>query len=200
MKIIFIGDSISAGARGEAVGFPIYVQKYLKEKFKNIEFNFETIAFWGYQTSDMINYIKENNISLKADIVVLEMGTNDVLHNYDNNSLSNKQFKKRYLELVNIIKENNPILLIVEPYILINDPMRSYKRDLLVKFNKSIKSIAKDSANEIVLTDTIFKQISKQRDASIYMADYLHLNDAGAKLVGRYCLDKIEKILETYNG
>ena len=197
MIIRFLGDSITAGSRGSAVGYPIYVEKFLKEKYGDILFEFKNCGIWGDQTIDLQSRIESGEIEVEADIMFLFIGVNDVLKSFDDKSLSSEQFASRYENLVKTIRDKSSApLIILEPYLISDDAMRSHKRSLLIEFNEQVFKTAKKYADCFVPLDGKFKAVSLKDDITTYTVDGLHLSDKGAKFVASACYDDLEEIIE----
>ncbi len=191
MKIIFLGDSITAGNRGTAVGFPVIAIENLNKKFNNLEF--VNSGVWGDQTINVLNRLEKDVFSHHPDIICLMIGVNDVLKNFDTHSLTVEEFRGRYEKLVSEIKnKTHAKLLIIEPYLYENESMRGYKKPLLIKFNKEIEKIAKVYADDYLRTDRLVSNY----DCQEFTVDGLHLSLKGATVIGSNCANCLEKLIK----
>lgn len=197
MRILFQGDSITAGDRGTAVSYAVYVQKRITAKFPDTEVTFFNRAIWGNQTTDLAARLEEDVFALHPDIVVLMIGVNDVLSHFDDKSLSADEFALRYESLLKRIKEGtNAEILLLEPYLIAGEPMRSHKRPLLIEFIERIREIAVKYASAYVPTDGLFASAAVREDISEFTVDGLHLSDKGARYIGNICAEYLSEIVK----
>lgn len=197
MKILFLGDSITAGGRGEAVGYPVYAEKYIRAKFSGAEIQFCTEAAWGRRADELLQKIESGEISVQADVVLVLIGVNDVLKSFDDHSLTAETFGEIYENLLKKVAAEGASVIVIEPYLIFGEPMRSHKRPLLLEFNEKIYGAAKKYARAFIPTDGAFKSFGIEKNALDYTADGLHLNDRGARFLGKLVADAAGGIIET---
>ena len=203
LKVLFLGDSITASTRNLADpadiggGYPKYACERISTLFPSVDFTFFNRGIWGNETKDMLLRLQADAIDLAPDIIVLFVGVNDTLRHALVGDLSMEQFSAQYGEILTTLKTKTTAkLLIVEPYLLMEDPYdRAAKRFDLVGRIDCIRKLAKGVADGYMPLDGLFASLYVTADANAYMADGLHPNAMGAEFIGLHCADYLAPIV-----
>ena len=192
LTVLFLGDSITAGTRniqdsthlGE--GYPKYVADSLRAQFPQTQFTFFNRGVWGNETKDLLARIETDAVELNPDITVLFIGVNDTLRHAFTGDLSIEQFCSQYGQILDVLKEKTHTkLLVVEPYLLIQDKYERFKKrfDLLTRID-GIRKTSKGKADGYLPLDGLFAKLHICGDAESYTEDGLHPNALGARFIG----------------
>jgi lysophospholipase L1-like esterase len=207
IRIVFLGDSITAGTRNVndgkdlGAGYPKYVSENLSSRFPSLSFDFFNRGIWGNETKDVIGRLQTDALDLKPDLLVLFVGVNDTLRHAESEDLSKAQFEAQYEKILTEIKTTNAKILVIEPYLLMEDVYhRSLKRFDLVERIDSIRKLAKKYADGYMPLDGMFARLYVTENVSEYTVDGLHPNEKGARFIGDACAQYIEPILKNMLG
>ena len=137
------------------------------------------------ETMQSGDYIKKYS----PDIILLQIGTNDVNNGYLDGS------ENRLHQLLDYLRENMPsdgkIFLTTIPDLGSSGWGNSSKNADIAKYNELIRKVADDYSSRNV----IFADIHSVIDASKDLADGVHPNASGYEKMGRYWLEQIESCL-----
>ena len=119
IKILFQGDSITDAGRDRTdnynlgLGYPLYAAELLKERFKDVvDFEFINLGIGAEQTKDLLARLQPDFIDVKADIVSILVGVNDVWHHAaERDWLPNEVFEQRYRAILEGIKSTGAKLM-----------------------------------------------------------------------------------------
>ena len=241
IKIMCIGDSITYGykmpgsyrkflynnllSKGHKIKM-VGAQDQKVEKYyynKNnpdfFEYDDNNSGFSGYTIRQFGNrkglfelLHKNNFLKLNPDIIILLIGTNNIMENYDFNSTI-----KDFISLINFILDNIPkeSILFVSTIIDINpnnkndytwfnhyrkgkiedNEVKRIVNDYVRKYNNEIKRIVEDYKNRkynirIGDLNPFIKDINK------LTFDGVHPNNAGYKIIGEFWTEIIDKYLK----
>jgi len=160
---VSLGDEISLGLTKEGYyekSFPLYIKEYLEKKNK-LETFIDDYIIQGYRITDLINDIKNNkeieetnktikNVLIKADLITLSIGTNDVLSKINNEeNLTKIDYNRLYKNIEEITKDLDKLLSLIREYckediILIGINIKSENENL-----QEIINYANEKFNEI---------------------------------------------------
>lgn len=188
-KIIFLGDSITAGQEldDQSNNYAVLVSK---ELFPNAEWM--NLAVSGATTSDVLRDQLPRVQEFKADLVLLFIGANDATSNTPQSA-----FVMDYKEVVQKIVEKDALLIIGDVPNILDTPMFKSEEYLasravvslaLDRINAAIKQIAKK--NRIPLVE--FHKNPASRDSSVYSEDGYHPNAKGHRIIA----DEFEKVIK----
>jgi len=179
--IIFFGDSLAAGyGLFKEQAFPALIEKELKVNGHNIKvvnagLSGETTA-GGLSRIDWI-------LKQKVDIFVLELGSNDALR-----GLPLAQTKENLQGIINKVKAKSP-----EAKIIIAGMMAppNLGENYVTEFKEIFPALAKK--NDAVLIPFLLDGVAG--DESLNLADGIHPNVEGHKLVAKHVIGFINKLL-----
>lgn len=127
---VSLGDEIALGLTKEGYyekSFPLYIKEYLEKKNK-LETFIDDYTTQGYRITDLINDIKNNkeleetnktikNVLIKADLITLSIGTNDILSKINNEeNLTKIDYNRLYKNIEEITKDLDKLLSLIREY------------------------------------------------------------------------------------
>ena len=177
---IAIGDEISLGLTKEGYyekSFPLYIKEYLEEKNK-LEIFIDDYIEQGYRITDLINDINNNkeieetnktikNVLIKADLVTITIGTNDILSKINNEEhLTKIDYKRLHKNIQEIVNDLDKLLNLIREYckedIIVVGPNIKTENENLKKIidyaNEKFKETSKKYSIEYIKTDEIIKE------------------------------------------
>ncbi len=175
-----LGDEISLGMTKEGYyekSFPLYIKEYLEEKNK-LETFINDYTTLGYRITDIINDIKNNktieetnktikNVLIKADLITISIGTNDIISKINNEeNLTKIDYNRLYKNIEEIIKDLEKLLSLIREYckediilIGINIKTEDEKLYKIINYaNEKFKEISEKYNIKYIEIDKIIKE------------------------------------------
>lgn len=165
-KVYFLalGDQISLGQTTDnnEKNYNEYSTEYLKQKNK-LEKSITEFSQQGYRITDIINDIKNNkelnnkitikNALIKADLVTISIGTNDIITKIDTeNKLNNIDYNRLYKNIKGILIDLEKLF----------DLLRQYCKEDIILVGININTTDKKINEMIKFTNEKFKEISNK--------------------------------------
>lgn len=165
-KVYFLalGDQISLGQTTDnnEKNYNEYPTEYLKQKNK-LEKSITEFSQQGYRITDIINDIKNNkelnnkitikNALIKADLVTISIGTNDIITKIDTeNKLNNIDYNRLYKNIKEILIDLEKLF----------DLLRQYCKEDIILVGININTTDKKINEMIKFTNEKFKEISNK--------------------------------------
>lgn len=165
-KVYFLalGDQISLGQTTDnnEKNYNEYSTEYLKQKNK-LEKSITEFSQQGYRITDIINDIKNNkelnnkitikNALIKADLVTISIGTNDIITKIDTeNKLNNIDYNRLYKNIKEILIDLENLF----------DLLRQYCKEDIILVGININTTDKKINEMIKFTNEKFKEISNK--------------------------------------
>ena len=177
---VSLGDEISLGMTKEGYyekSYPLYIKEYL-EKNNKLETFIDDYSKQGYRITDLINDINNNkeieetnktikNVLIKADLVTISIGTNDILSKISNEqNLTKIDYKRLYKNIEEIVNDLDKLLKIIREYckediILIGTNIKTENenlREIINYANEKFDEVSKKYDIEYIKTDEIIKE------------------------------------------
>ena len=202
MKILFIGDSITAANRDKTdptdlgEGYVSLLAEKLRPLYENMSFTFVNKGVSGNRIFDIAERLESDCIAENPDIVILFEGINDVWHKYSHGiEFDLDAFSACYESVAAKIKESGAKLVIAEPFLL-NVPDKKRFRKEFDPEVAAIKKIAEKYADAYIAFDEIFTGVSKSVSISAYSADGIHPTHRAARLIADNLIKKIRPFLD----
>lgn len=173
---VSLGDEIALGITKEGYyekSFPHYIKQYLEEKNK-LEIFIDDYTTQGYRITDLINDIKNNkeseethktikNVLIKADLITISIGTNDILSKINNEeNLTKIDYNRLYKNVEEIIKDLEKLLSL----------LREYCKEDIILIGINIKTEDEKLKEIINYTNEKFKETSQK-----YNIEYIKTED-----------------------
>ncbi len=204
MRILFQGDSITDMGRDRSDphhlgnGYPKLVAHYLQELFPDKEFEFLNFGISGNRTCDLVDRWQSDCLDWDPDVVSIMIGINDTWRAFDQNMpMTAEEFEANYRTLLTQIKEKTHAkILMLEPYLLRNEPGKDgWRADLDPKIN-AVRRLALEFADAYVATDGIMAAASVEESPTYWSGDGVHPNDEGAMLIATHYIGAITPWLD----
>ncbi len=205
VKVLPLGDSRVQGSRPQYESYRYELWKHLVNdnnqfdfigpisdsgsypKYNKLNFDVSHAGVGGFTTQDILDNMVTNLSSGTPDIVLLGIGTNDLLRN-----IPVTQVIANINNIIKILQENNPnITIFIEQIVPArSDVMTSHLATIFDKFNAGIPVVASWQTNtnsKVIVVD----MTTQWKDE--YMADSLHYNQAGAKIIADRYYEAIKR-------
>lgn len=201
MKILFFGDSITSSGRNELDGADLgagYV-KIAAGKLRLLypEQSIEIVnrGVGGDRTAELLARVETDVVEEKPDIVILEVGINDVWHRFLlGKAVTVEEFTHNYEELVSAIKGTGARLILLQPFALRMDD-KARLRPYLNKFNEVIAAIAAREKLTLIPLDEIFSGLTQDIDPSQFAVDGVHPTHRGCRYIADLVIKELKKYL-----
>ena len=143
----------------------------------------------GLMTPNVINNIQDI-LSEETDVVLMDIGGNDLL-----NGTSPEETVAKVNEIIDLIQEKYPNVTVIVEQIA---PAHSFVMSagftpLMLEFNELILEVAEQQTNE---TSKVIVVDMAEGWSDAYLADELHYNETGAKIIADRYFEAIEAFVE----
>jgi len=199
-KIVFLGDSITAGGVIPK-GYVTVIKTSLNEKHKDLGIEIIGAGISGNKVPDLQGRLEKDVLAKKPTLVVIYIGINDVWHgeNDPSRGTPKDKFEAGLKEIIGKIQDAGARVVLCTPTVIGEKKAGTNKLDKLLdeyseigrKVAKETKSIPCDLRKAFV--DHLEKHNADDKDQGILTTDRVHLNDAGNKLVAETILAAIDK-------
>lgn len=207
MKIVCIGDSITAGERNvnDATDLGNGYVKNLSIKLKLLldgsEVNVINKGINGTTISDLLDRVQTDVVAEAPDVVVLEGGINDV-----RNAVAAEEdfdvasFRNRYTALVATIKATGAKLIIIEPFVLTCIAGQLKYRRYLNRAMEVIEEVGYNDAVAVVHLDEMFNGVcaGDPSEAKQWAEDGIHPTHRASRHIANILISKIQNKLIAY--
>ena len=201
MKIIFFGDSVTDAGRDRNDRYGLgngYVKRAAEELFALYpQSGLEILnrGNGGDRTEQLLARIDGDIIAEKPDVVILEVGINDVWHRFlAGPAVSKEEFCKNYEEIVSRLKGVGAKIIILQPFVLdVED--KSQLRPFVDVFNGVIGEIATREKLTVIALDEIFRDLTSHTDPTQFAADGVHPVALGCRYIADLVVGELKKIL-----
>ncbi len=200
MKLVFFGDSITEAGRnlydpadlGE--GFVKIAASKLRPLYPDIAFDIYNFGVGGERTEELLARVDEVT-AVKPDVVVLEVGVNDVWRRFTNEEIvTEEQFEKNYSSIVKALKKCGAKVILVEPYVLDMKDKRRF-RPYLNTYIAVIREIARTEELPLVPLDEIFNGITQDIKPEEFAEDGVHPTHRGCRYIADLIIKELKKFL-----
>ncbi len=204
-----LGDQISLGMTKDGyyeLSYTNYIKEYLEEKGK-LETYIDDYLTQGYRITDIINDINNNkeieetkktlkNALIKADLITISIGTNDIIAKIDNeNKLSKIDYNKLYKNINDITNDLDKLLNLIREYckediILIGIYINTNNEKLNEIINNANEKF-KETANKYNITYIdLLNTLEKKQELNIYLTkeEYKRLGNTAIDIINNNLL------------
>ncbi len=200
MRIVFFGDSITESGRNLmdrtdlGVGYVKIVSGKLRLLYPEKTLEFINRGVGGETTADLLKRIQEDVIDEHPDVVVLEVGINDVWRRFAlGQVVTPEEFRANYMQLVTQLKATGAKVVLIQPFVLPMEDKQRF-RPFVNTFNNIIREIAHAEQVALVPMDEIFTGVTQDIAPSQFSSDGVHPTHRGC----RYIADALIKELKKY--
>ncbi|MDD2417640.1 MAG: SGNH/GDSL hydrolase family protein [Oscillospiraceae bacterium] len=203
MRLLFQGDSITDAGRDRVDphrlgnGYPNFTAELINTKFSDINWEFINLGISGNRVIDLVDRRQKDFIDIQPDIVSVLIGVNDTWRAFDNNDPTTaEKFEANYRLLLEDIKKNtNAKIIMIEPFLLHNEPNKDkWRSDLNPKID-AVRRLAREFADIFIPMDGIFAAACIDNPPEYWAADGVHPTKEGAKFIAENYLDALSKLL-----
>ena len=199
-KIIFLGDSITAGGV-QPKGYVTVIKNTLNEKYKDLGIEVIGAGVSGNKVPNLQARLEKDVLAKKPTLVVIYIGINDVWHGEKNpaNGTPADKYEAGLKEIIGKIKENGGRVVVCTPTVI--GEKKDGKNSLdakLDEYSEISRKVAKDTGSQLcdlrkAFADHLAKNNPDDKEKGILTSDRVHLNEAGNKLVAETILAVIAK-------
>ena len=210
-----LGDSLATGegAYGKKIkGYSDYVKDYLKQK-DLLELYVNDYATNGYRTTDLINIIQDNkkiknykkeitiqNSLIKADLVTLSIGANDILNKIS--TQNNLDYNIIYNYIDDLSKDLDKLLKLIRQYCKEDIIMIGYYNPYPYLNNQKVNDIFnylnkkyKETCNNYNVTYIELDNLFKENPNFLPNENNIHPSEEGYKAISGEIIGAINKKL-----
>lgn len=196
MKIIFIGDSITASNKNTdserlGNGYVRMIKEVLPEDVKVINKGVN-----GHRVTDLAFRWERDVIDLEPDLLSVSIGINDVWRQLDSPDLTQidvSKFEEVYRELLSQLPATTKLVL-MEPTIIKENP-QSQGNQMLLPYVKIVRKLAVEFDAVLVPTHDVFiDHLTKKPDVSL-TTDGVHMRKKGNELMAKAWLKATESLI-----
>ena len=201
MKIVFFGDSITEAGRDKSDpadlggGYVKIAAGKLRPLYPDLPLTILNRGVGGDRTEQLLARIEEDVFAEKPDVVVLQVGINDVWHRFlICVEVTEEDFRARYAELVKQLKKSGAKIIALQPYAL-NVPDMRRVRPYLDRFNAIIGEIVKEEQIPLIPMDEIFTGLSQDIAPREFAVDGVHPTHRGCRYIADRIIKELKKII-----
>ncbi|MBH0164360.1 SGNH/GDSL hydrolase family protein [Fictibacillus sp. 7GRE50] len=196
MKIIFIGDSITASNKNTDAdrlgdGYVRMIKEVLPKEVTVINKGVN-----GHRVTDLAFRWQRDVIDLEPDLLSVSIGINDVWRQLDSPQLEQidvTQFEEVYRGLLSQLSTKTKLVL-MEPTI-IKENTESQGNQLLMPYVEVVRKLAKEFKAMLVPTHDVFiNHLIKKPDVSL-TTDGVHMRRKGNELMAKTWLEAAESLV-----
>jgi lysophospholipase L1-like esterase len=199
-KIVFLGDSITAGGVSPK-GYVTLVKNHLADKKKDLGVEVIGAGVSGNKVPDLQRRLEKDVLAKKPTLVVIYIGINDVWHGENDpaKGTSKDKFEAGLKEIIGKIKDGGGRVVLCTPTVIGEKKQGTNKLDAqLDEYAEVGRKVAKETGVPLcdlrkAFQDYLSKNNAEDKDKGVLTSDRVHLNDAGNKLVADTILSVIDK-------
>lgn len=196
MKIIFIGDSITASNKNTdperlGNGYVRMIKEVLPKDVTAINKGVN-----GHRVTDLAFRWERDVIDLEPDLLSVSIGINDVWRQLDSPDLTQvdvSKFEEVYRELLSQLPATTKLVL-MEPTIIKENP-QSQGNQMLIPYVEVVRKLAVEFDAVLVPTHDVFiDHLNKKPDVSLTI-DGVHMRKKGNELIAKSWLDAAKSLI-----
>jgi acyl-CoA thioesterase I len=196
MKIIFIGDSITASNKNTdpdrlGDGYVRMIKEVLAKEITVINKGVN-----GHRVTDLAFRWQRDVIDLEPDLLSVSIGINDVWRQLDSPQLQQidvSQFEEVYRSLLSQLSTKTKLVL-MEPTI-IKENTGSQGNQLLIPYVEVVRKLAKEFKAVLVPTHEMFISHLTKKPAVSLTSDGVHMRRKGNELMAKTWLEAAESLI-----
>ncbi|MFM8272594.1 MAG: SGNH/GDSL hydrolase family protein [Gemmata sp.] len=199
-KIVFLGDSITAGGVSPK-GYVTLIKNTLNEKHKDLGIEIVGAGVSGNKVPNLQSRLEKDVLAKKPTLVVIYIGINDVWHGENDpaKGTPKDKFESGLKEIIGKIKDGGARVLLCTPTVIGEKKGGANKLDAkLDEYAEVSRKVAKDTGVPLcdlrkAFVDHLAKNNADDKEKGVLTGDRVHLNEAGNKLVADTILASIDK-------
>lgn len=198
--ILFFGDSITQQA-SDAVGFITMIKSMAANENKP-HLQFKNAGVGGNKITDLQRRLENDVLQKSPDIVVIQIGVNDVWHKATTGEGTEiHSFKKTYADIIeSLLAENIKIILATPTTISELPSTESHSNAELDEYADVVRHLAQQYNTALCDLRRVFinhqSNLAETQHYKGYLTtDGVHLNETGNRYVAQHLWDAIKKLL-----
>lgn len=199
-RIVFLGDSITAGGAQKPNGYIVLIEKALKERHADLGVETIGAGISGNKVPDLQKRVEKDVIAKKPTLVFIYIGINDVWHGEKDpaKGTSKEKFEAGLKEVVGKIRAAGAKTVLCTPTVIGEKKAGGNPLDgQLDAYADISRKVAKDTDSRlcdlrVAFVDYLKEHNADDKEKGILTGDRVHLNAAGNKLVA----DEMLKVIE----
>ncbi len=181
MRIVFFGDSITAGDKSSfnklGSGYVSILAKRLSEDAKLSRYEIVNSGVNGNMVGDLLARYKRDVVQHAPDVVVIKIGINDAYNDFQEGCLSSnlKQYTDGLKQLITAFYTELPRckILLLTPYYIVDDFGDAlYLR--MCEYGKTVHELGNQYHIQTFDTQRVFNEAVKAKPAHAWAADQVH--------------------------
>ncbi len=197
-RIVFLGDSITAGGNG-GKGYIQVIRNHLADKKKDLAIECIGAGISGNKVPDLQKRVDKHVIDKKPTIVVIYIGINDVWHGEKNpkNGTAPNAFEAGLKEVIGKCTKAGAQVVLCTPSVIGELPGGANNLDgKLDEYANISRKVAKELNLNMcdlrkAFVDNLQANNTQKKAAGILTTDRVHLNEAGNRLVAQTILKSL---------
>jgi isoamyl acetate esterase len=194
-RIVFLGDSITAGGAGPR-GYVTLIKNALLEKQKDLGIQIVGAGVSGNKVPDLQRRLDRDVLARKPSLVVIYIGINDVWHGENDpaKGTSREKFEAGLKDVIGKIQAAGARVLLCTPSVIGEKKDRGNKLDAkLDEYSALSRKVAGEMKVPLCdlrksFQDYLEAHNPQNQESGILTTDRVHLNDAGNRFVAEAML------------
>ncbi len=189
-KIVILGDSITQ-AGGQFGGYIWLMQRYLNHLYPQQQIELINAGVSGNKAADLGNRFQQDVIAQNPDLVVINVGINDVLQTLKNSQdrvAALEQYRENLATMIQSAEAQNISVLLLSPT-LVSEDLNSPENIYLAEYIAVMAEVSQEKTCQYINLNQAFKHviITYQRyggnSQNILTRDGIHPNLAGYQIM-----------------
>lgn len=197
-RIVFLGDSITAGGVGKK-GYVTVIREHLKDKKADLKVETIGAGISGNKVPDLQKRLERDVLSKKPTLVVVYIGINDVWHGQSDpkKGTDPERFEQGLTEVVTKCQAVGARVVVCTPTVIGELPGGGNKLDAKLDqyagISRKVAEAQKATLCDLrkAFADHLNANNAAKKDAGVLTTDRVHLNEAGNRLVAEAILKSL---------
>jgi lysophospholipase L1-like esterase len=195
-KIVFLGDSITAGGARRPDGYIRVLEEGIKKRHPDLAIEFVGAGISGNKVPDLQGRVERDVVAKKPSIVFIYIGINDVWHGQKDPSKGTtpERFEAGLKEVIGKIKDAGARVIVCTPTVIGEKKAGANALDAkLDQYADISRGVAKELGLELcdlrkAFVDHLADHNPDDKASGVLTTDQVHLNPAGNRLVAETML------------
>ncbi|MCF6238884.1 MAG: SGNH/GDSL hydrolase family protein [Candidatus Marinimicrobia bacterium] len=196
VKILFFGDSITAGGKSKGNplgdGFVAMLAKLFQKQAHQKKVRVINSGVNGHTIQDLLARYKTDVVPHTPDVIVIKIGINDAYHDFmsDNQAVPLQEYEADYGKLILALRKYLPksrIQLLTPYYISDTKTAALYLR--MSQYIGVVRKLSSEYKLPVLDTQAIFDTAIKNAPATAWAADQIHPVKTGHALLAQHMYD-----------
>ncbi|MEO1591866.1 MAG: SGNH/GDSL hydrolase family protein [Cyanobacteria bacterium J06632_22] len=202
-RIVFLGDSITAGGASRPTGYVNLIEADLKQQNPGRGIEIIGAGISGNKVPDLQDRLQSDVLAQQPTHVVIYIGINDVWHFFFDDEIGTEPaaYEQGLQALIAQIQATGAEVSLCTPSVIGEDPDSDAEANqLLVEYAEISRQVARSSDAHLCDLRAAFEQYLQRNNPNqayegILTHDGVHLNDDGNRFVADVLLDHLQPLL-----